>query len=65
MLKEISKTAAINDRLEKENKVMILDRPEHIEAVDAMNRKLEAARREYQIKDRKSQISAAKVVLTR
>lgn len=65
MLKEISKTAAINDRLERENKVMILDRPEHIEAVEAMNRKLDAARREYQIKDRNSQISAAKVVLTR
>jgi len=65
MLKKISKTDAINDRLRSENKVTLLDRPEHIKAVDAMNKKLEAARREYQIKDRKSQISAAKVILTR
>jgi hypothetical protein len=65
MLKEISKTEAINERLMKENKVTILDEPRHLEAIRAMNIHMDQVRREYQVKDRKSQITAAKVILTR
>lgn len=65
MLKKISKTDAINDRLKRENKVIVLDKPEHLAAIKAMNIQMDLVRREYQAKDRKSQITAAKVILTR
>lgn len=65
MLKKISKTEEINARLRKEGKVTILNKPEHLAAVEVMNKRLEAARREFQIKERNSQISASKVILTR
>lgn len=65
MLKEISKTEAINKRLLDENKVTILDKPRHLEAIRAMNIQMDQVRREYQVKDRKSQITAANVILTR
>jgi hypothetical protein len=64
MIKKISKTEVINERLEREGKVTTLDKKEHIDAIIAMNKQLEAVRREYQIKDRKSQITAANVILT-
>jgi hypothetical protein len=64
MMKKISKTEAINARLKRENKVTTLDKSEHIDAIIAMNKQLEAVRREYQIKDRSSQITAANVILT-
>jgi len=63
-MKKISKTEAINARLKRENKVTTLDKSEHIDAIIAMNKQLEAVRREYQIKDRSSQITAANVILT-
>jgi hypothetical protein len=64
MMKKISKTDDINARLERDGKVTVLDKKEHIEAIIAMNKQLEAVRREYQIKYRKSQITAANVILT-
>jgi hypothetical protein len=65
MLKEISKTDKINQRLLDEKKVTILDEPKHLEAIRAMNIQMDQVRREYQVKDRKSQITAANVILTR
>ncbi|MBM3162682.1 MAG: hypothetical protein FJZ79_05075 [Chlorobi bacterium] len=64
MIKKISKTAVINAKLEQEGKVTTLDKKEHIDAIIRMNKQLEAVRREYLIKDRESQISAARVILT-
>ncbi len=63
MIKRISKTEAIKAKLKKEGKVTYLNKAKHIKAIDSMNRQLEEARREYQIKDRNSQMSAAKVIL--
>ncbi|RXK88784.1 hypothetical protein EST62_01560 [Chlorobaculum sp. 24CR] len=65
MLKEISKTDKINQRLLDEKKVTTLDEPKHLEAIRAMNIQMDQVRREYQVKDRKSQITAANVILTR
>lgn len=62
--KKISKTEVINAKLEQEGKVTTLDKKEHIDAIIRMNKQLEAVRREYLIKDRESQISAARVILT-
>lgn len=64
MIKKISKTEVINAKLEQEGKVTSLDKKEHIDAIIRMNKQLEAVRREYLIKDRESQISAARVILT-
>jgi len=64
MIKKISKTEVINAKLEQEGKVTTLDKKEHIDAIIRMNKQLEAVRREYLIKDRESQISAARVILT-
>ncbi|WP_449257652.1 hypothetical protein [Chlorobium limicola] len=64
MIKKISKTAVINAKLEQEGKVTTLDKKEHIDAIIIMKKQLEAVRREYLIKDRESQISAARVILT-
>jgi hypothetical protein len=64
MVKKISKADAINTKLREDGKVTLLNQQEHIEAITAMNKQLEVARREYKIKERKSQITAANVILT-
>jgi hypothetical protein len=64
MIKKISKTEEIKAQMKAENKVSYLDKPQHIAAIVAMNDQLEAVRREYQVKDRNSQITASKVILT-
>ncbi|NTW14396.1 MAG: hypothetical protein HGA31_05195 [Candidatus Moranbacteria bacterium] len=64
MIKTIHKTEEINARLEREGKVTVLDKPEHLEAIRKMNEQLERVRREYMIKSSKSEQSAAKVILT-
>jgi hypothetical protein len=50
--------------MKQEGKVTYLDQPKHIAAIVAMNEQLEAVRREFQVKDRNSQITAATVILT-
>ena len=64
MITKISKTEAFKAKMKEEGKVTFLDKPEHIAAIVAMNEQLENVRREYQVKDRNSQINAIKVVLT-
>lgn len=64
MIKKISRTEAINDRLKKEGKVTTLDKKEHIDAIVLMNEQLDAVRREYRMKDRNSQNTAAHVILS-
>ena len=64
MIKKINKTESFIAVKRREGKVTTLDKKEHIEAIVAMNGKLESFRREYQVKDRNSQRSAAKLVLT-
>ncbi|ABL65962.1 hypothetical protein [Chlorobium phaeobacteroides] len=64
MIKKISRTEAINDRLKKEEKVTTLDKKEHIDAIVLMNEQLDAVRREYRMKDRNSQNTAAQVILS-
>jgi hypothetical protein len=50
--------------MQSEGKVIFLDRPEDIAAIEEMNSQLEDVRREYQVKNRNSQISASNVILT-
>jgi hypothetical protein len=64
MITKISKTEAVKAKLRMEGKVSILDTSEHLDAIAIMNEQLEAVRREYQKKDKNSQISASRVILT-
>jgi len=64
MIKKISKTETIKAKMDQEGKVTYLDQPKHVQAILAMNEQLETVRREYQAKDRNSQITAATVILT-
>ena len=64
MIKTVSRTQIISDQLKNEGKVAYLDKPEHIAAMIAMNEEIADLKREYQVKDRNSQISAVNVILT-
>ena len=64
MIKKISKTEEIKTQLQNDGKVTKLDQPGHVAAIEAMNRQMQQVRREFQVKDRNSQINAARVILT-
>jgi hypothetical protein len=59
MIKPISRTQAINERLEQENKISVLNEQKHIDAIVRVNNAMENVKRDYQSKDRNSQLSAA------
>ena len=46
------------------SQVTYLDQPAHVSAIVAMNVQLAVFRREYQVKDRNSQTTASRVILT-
>ncbi len=60
----ISNSEKIIEKLRKEGNVEESPKAEDIEAIVEMNNEMEKVRREYQIKDSNSQISASKVILT-
>lgn len=64
MFAKINKTEEIKAKLVSEGKVSFLDAPEHMAAILKMNEEMEEVRREYKIKEKNSQISAAQIVLT-
>jgi len=64
MIKKISKTETFKAKMRQEDKVSYLDQPKHMDAIKAMNDQLEIVRREFQVKDKNSQITASKVILT-
>ena len=63
MIKKISKSEEVRERLRKEGRGGYLDQTHHVAAITAMNSQLEAVRRDFQAKDKNSQITAAQVVL--
>jgi len=64
MTKKISKYQELMGRLSDEKKVTYLDKPHDIEVINKIDKQMEGVRREYQIKEKNSQISAASVILT-
>lgn len=64
MIEKISKSEAYAEKMKAEGKVTTFNRPEDIEISIRMNENLEQFRREYQAKDRNSQMNASKVILT-
>jgi len=64
MIEVISNSEKIIEELRKEGNVEESPKAEEVQAIVEMNDEMEKVRREYQIKDRNSQISASKVILT-
>jgi len=64
MTKKVSRYQELMGSLSDEKKVTYLDQPQDIEAINEIDRQMEGVRREYQIKEKNSQISAASVILT-
>jgi hypothetical protein len=64
MIKKISRTQAIERKLARSKKTSYLDKPAHMRAILAMNDEMADVRKDYKVKERKSQISAANKVLT-
>ena len=52
------------DRLKAENKVEYLDKQSDINIIKQIDDTMLSVRRDYQIKERNSQITASKVILT-
>jgi hypothetical protein len=63
MIEMINKTEEIRNRLKQEGKVNSLNSNEHIQAMVKMNKALQDLKREYIMKNRLSQISAAQTIL--
>lgn len=63
MPKTVNKTDDILKKLEA-NGVNVINKPEHFEAQKEINKIMEENRRDFQIMDKQSQISASNVILT-
>ncbi len=64
MIKKINRTEAFKAKMKTEGKVTTLNEAQHMSAIATMNSRLESVRRDYQLKDRNSQITASNVILT-
>lgn len=64
MVTKISKTEEFFNKMMQEENVKTLDEPHHMQAIFDMNEKLEAVRRDFQVRNRNSQMNASKVILT-
>lgn len=64
MAHKISKKDELLRRLREEGKVVVKNRPEDQKVVAEMNERLKEIRRDFQTKERGSQLSSSKVVLS-
>lgn len=64
MIKKNNQTEELDKKLSLEGKISYLNESHHIDAIMKMNAEMEEVRRDFKIKDEKSQSSAATVVLT-
>lgn len=60
----INESEKIQESLMKEGKVHRMDSPEALEIIASINEHVKKVKRDYQVKDRKSQIEASKILLT-
>lgn len=60
----INDAEEIKARLRTEGSAIEIDPQKQIHDIIIMNRQMEAVRREYQVKDRNSQMKASNVILT-
>ena len=60
----INKTKEVTDKLKSEQKTQILNSASDLAKISAINKHMQDVRREFQVKERESQMSASKVILT-
>jgi hypothetical protein len=65
MIQKMSRLDTIKERLRKENEVVLMNQEGHMKAVSNMNKQLEEFRKDTQLKEKNSQISASSVILTK
>jgi hypothetical protein len=63
MAEIINKYKEIMEKLKREGKVKVLNSPDDLKAMDAMNESVKKTKEEYQVKDMNSQLAAAQVIL--
>lgn len=63
MIAKVSKKDHIKAQLKEQGQLQILDNDQNIRAIIEMNDQLEKVRREFHVKDKESQTSAARVIL--
>ena len=61
-IKKVNKAEELEKKME--GQTVLLNQPEHKKAIQEMNKVMEAVRRDFKIKESKSQASAFKVILT-
>ena len=64
MATELNRTKEIKAQLNAIEQVRPMGTPSDAAMINAVNQQMEKVRREYQIKERESQLSASRVVLT-
>ena len=64
MATELNKTKEIKAKINAIEQVRPMGTPSDAAMINAVNQQMEKVRREYQIKERESQLSASRVVLT-
>lgn len=64
MVEKISISDDLHEQLKSEDKIVILDKEEDLEAIFKMNEEMELIRRDYQMKEKESINSASKILLT-
>jgi 7-cyano-7-deazaguanine synthase in queuosine biosynthesis len=64
MAKQINKTQEVLTKLRAEHKIADMNTAKDVELISAFDKRMEVVRRDYQIKERNSQYTAAKVILT-
>lgn len=64
MATELNKTKEIKAQLNAIEQARPMSTPSDAAMINAVNQQMENVRREYQIKERESQLSASRVVLT-
>jgi hypothetical protein len=64
MATKINKTAEVLDKLQGEGKVVSMHTVQDIATISALTDRMKSVRRDYQIKERNSQMRAAHVILT-
>jgi hypothetical protein len=64
MAKQINKTQEVLTRLEAESKISVMNTEKDVASITEFDKRMEAVRHEYQIKEKNSQITSAKVILT-
>lgn len=64
MLKKINKTEELRSRLREEGKIATINTPTQKAAINYLNEEMKEVKRDFKVKERKSETSASYICLT-